>query len=388
MKSIRNILVYCFLILFLTNCQKNSTDAKGSTTQASSKNDFNIQGELFAGSNVNFSTYSVGDKYEWFINIGDGSIIRKYEKNTSYTFNSPGTFSVKLLIYTGNKKDSVIKTIVIKENDFPVSIKILSTDINSQPPRSTTPDNKDQIFFHTGNDIYIAIIDVPSSSIIPSYTFDIDYGDGIIETISSVKLRGYSPVSGIGILHKYYSNGLFNIKVTAKKSGVKVSESSKEIEIFTIGQLKYGGAVCHIFSDNTALIISSSDLATNLNWGCINVDNQIKDTTLFNGNLNTLNIISKCGTNTVAGFCKSLDIGGYKDWFLPNVVEMRLALNKSNKLPNFKSPTGYYFTSNEFDANNFILYQSFKNNKWNYEVISKNSNAPDVKLRAMRIQKR
>jgi hypothetical protein len=167
-----------------------------------------------------------------------------------------------------------------------------------------------------------------------------------------------------------------------------VSESSKEIEIFTIGQLKYGGAVCHIFSDNTALIISSSDLTTNLNWGCINVDNQIKDTTLFNGNLNTLNIISKCGTNTVAGFCKSLDIGGYKDWFLPNVVEIRLALNKSNKLPNFKTPTGYYFTSNEFDANNFILSQSFKNNKWNYEVISKNSNAPDVKLRSMRIQKR
>jgi hypothetical protein len=384
----KKIFIYSFLCLFLTNCQKNSTEVKNTNSQSNTKNDFSIQGELFAGLKVNLSTEAVGNKYEWLIDIGGGSITSLYNKSTSYTFNSPGTFSIKLLIYNGNIIDSVKKSVVIKENDFPVSIKILSTDINSQPPKSTTSYSTGQIFFHTGNDIYIAIIDVPSSSIIPSYTFDIDYGDGNIETISSAKLRGYSPVSGIGILHKYYSNGIFNIKVIAKKSGIKISESSKEIEIFTIGQLKYGGAVCHIFNDNTALIVSSNDLTTNLNWGCINVDNQIKDTTLLNGNSNTLNIISKCGTNTVAGFCKSLDIDGYKDWFLPNVVEMGLALSKSNKLPNFKTPPGYYFTSNELDANNFILRQSFQNNKWNYEVISKNSNVPDVKLRAMRIQRR
>ncbi len=386
MKSIKNILIYSFLCFFLTNCQKSSTEANGTNSQSVSKNDFNIQGELFAGSNINFSTYSIGDKYEWFINLGDGSIINKYEKNMSYTFNSPGTFSVKLLIYTGNKKDSVIKSVLIKENDFPASIKITSQDLNSNSPITPTPNYTSQVFFHTGNNIFISLTNALYPSWIPSYTFDVDYGDGIIETIPSSKLT-YSYFN-YGVYHKYFSNGVYNIKVTAKKSNVKLNETSKEIEIFTIGQLKYGGAVSHIFSDNTALIITSNDLISNLNWGCINVDNQIKDTTLLNGNSNTLNIISKCGTNTVAGFCKSLDIGGYKDWFLPNVVEMRLALNKSNKLPNFKSPTGYYFTSNEYDANNFILYQSFKNNKWNYEVISKNSTAPDVKLRAMRIQKR
>lgn len=55
------------------------------------------------------------------------------------------------------------------------------------------------------------------------------------------------------------------------------------------------------------------------------------------GSLNTDNIIASDGTDTAAGKCRALTIGGYTDWYLPAIGEMDLLHNNAAAIGVFVS---------------------------------------------------
>jgi hypothetical protein len=126
-----------------------------------------------------------------------------------------------------------------------------------------------------------------------------------------------------------------------------------------IGDNHGGGIVAHIFKKGEAgfragevhgLIVAPSDLGT-APWGCYNKMIGGTSTDLGKGAKNISSILKGCDQAGIAAkLAQEVDLGGYKDWYLPSLDELQLIYKNlhTKGLGSFKS--GSYWSSSEFNA--------------------------------------
>ena len=99
-----------------------------------------------------------------------------------------------------------------------------------------------------------------------------------------------------------------------------------------IGDSYQGGIIFYLDLNGGGLIAAPSDQSTSAIWGCHWTDpnggNSVPGTlgsAIGTGAQNTINIINaNCFNSMAANICDTLTLGGYSDWFLPSIDELKL----------------------------------------------------------------
>ena len=129
---------------------------------------------------------------------------------------------------------------------------------------------------------------------------------------------------------------------TAVNYEITINENAV-IDIFTagytIGQAALGGTIAYILQAGDpgydadvqhGLVVTSTDVAAEAEWGCWGTLISGTSTALGTGNANTIAIMAACATAGIAArLCGNLTQGGYSDWYLPSKDELnKLYLNR------------------------------------------------------------
>jgi len=137
--------------------------------------------------------------------------------------------------------------------------------------------------------------------------------------------------------------------------GLQLLAQFDSTKLHYIGE-KFGGGVI-FYIDETGvhgLIAAPSDQGSGVQWGC--KKKNIGTSDLTDGFNNTQKIVEICGNMTAAGLCKSLNLGGFKDWYLPSQDELKTMYNQRAKIPGIQS--GNYCSSTEY-----VPWQNTKSDK-------------------------
>ncbi|MDP4226575.1 MAG: DUF1566 domain-containing protein [Bacteroidota bacterium] len=96
-----------------------------------------------------------------------------------------------------------------------------------------------------------------------------------------------------------------------------------------IGELYGGGIVVAVWEKDgieKGLIASLSDLGNEVSWS--NVKTKLKNESLMDGKSCTDEIIAQEGhTESAAKLCRDYRGGGFSDWYLPSIRELRVCFN-------------------------------------------------------------
>lgn len=165
-----------------------------------------------------------------------------------------------------------------------------------------------------------------------------------------------------------------------------------------IGDHYQGGIVFYIDDDGGGLVAALSDQSTNSNWGCVDGVDDAAYTKIGAGKNLTEEISSNCSNViTAASICKSLELNGYNDWFLPSKGELdEMYYNIGPEAPGKLSNIGefynaWYWSSSALE--NFTIWgysKHFGNGKGEYQRGYQNENLKGVnaaRVRAIRSYK-
>ncbi len=154
-----------------------------------------------------------------------------------------------------------------------------------------------------------------------------------------------------------WNNNYYTYRVFACNKSGKYAASSNEVglEVSSLetGMIYGGGMIAYILMPRDSgykagevhgLIVTNKDLSMGMKWGCDSVLSGYTSSALGTGLANTKVIASVCGTGSAAGICAQLVSGGYDDWFLPSVAELRM-LYKNKQF--FNNLSSVYWTSTE-----------------------------------------
>ena len=133
-----------------------------------------------------------------------------------------------------------------------------------------------------------------------------------------------------------------------------------------IGEIYGGGIVFHVYKDSLGVEhgliasladISASSVWSNLNTLCATSNGQPPQLSPVNGSNNTQLIISQPGhTTSAALLCAQYNGGGYNNWYLPAVWELRLLYNSALTIEKILGPSGklsfvdYWSSTEEFNT--------------------------------------
>ena len=154
---------------------------------------------------------------------------------------------------------------------------------------------------------------------------------------------------------------------------------------YNIGEFANGGIVFYLFApgdtgyiagESHGLVVTMSDVATSVEWGCYGIDLPNVPNVSYNGGnpsglgaeigdgvSNTNAILNDCSAAPAALAARSYG----PDWFLPSAKELnQMYINKTflEGLSGFTAFSNYYWISTEHD-NNVAWYQNFVNGNQN-----------------------
>jgi hypothetical protein len=123
---------------------------------------------------------------------------------------------------------------------------------------------------------------------------------------------------------------------------------SSDLPSYTVGQLAHGGRV--IFVDDTGrhgLVVATADQTIGIKW--FNANFHITGATrvgIYGGIDNTTDIVRIEGNGSYAAkTAQSYTGGGFGDWYLPSLEELKLIYNQKNTIGGFADAN--YWTSTE-----------------------------------------
>jgi len=172
---------------------------------------------------------------------------------------------------------------------------------------------------------------------------------------------------------------LFAAIVGAMLAGCSKDKPELKLEI---GQDYQGGKIAYLDATGKHGLIaapSDQDAGSGIQWynGSYGITGAT-GTDIGTGKNNTEKIVTAQGTmvSYAANLCKSLNLGGYTDWFLPSKDELNKLYENRVKIGGFSN--AWYWSSSEYDLN-YAWNQSF--NGGNQATSNRSSNC---RVRAVR----
>ena len=135
--------------------------------------------------------------------------------------------------------------------------------------------------------------------------------------------------------------------------------NGKLVSTLTVGQSYQGGKVAYIFAANElgyvaneqhGLIAATSDQSTGVPWSGDYTVTGATGTAIGTGLSNTNTIITSAvgaSTSYAAGLARAHTGGGYNDWYLPSIDELKKLQSKKNIIGGFADE--FYWSSTEFN---------------------------------------
>lgn len=149
----------------------------------------------------------------------------------------------------------------------------------------------------------------------------------------------------------------YAINASGTGYGNQITFKTVEPSTFTIGQ-SYQGGIIFYTNGSHGLIAYTHDISMSEydEWGCVgslltgNYDEILdwKGRDVGTGQSNTDSIVSKCASSLCAARqCADFEYGGYNDWFLPSIEELRWMYEARTLIGGFG---GEYWSSSETPA--------------------------------------
>jgi hypothetical protein len=161
--------------------------------------------------------------------------------------------------------------------------------------------------------------------------------------------------------NKYHPNSMFNI--IYNRSYTLSWTITSPCKIITSFVNINTGPLSHpiVFNGSTYYVYPVGDNGDSVIWGGNSLLGALSDS---NGLINTNKIVDSLGNNNgiayAAKICYDLNYGGYNDWYLPSIVELKeIILNNANNINNF-SKGSTYLSSTERTNNTIKTYLSVK----------------------------
>ncbi len=123
----------------------------------------------------------------------------------------------------------------------------------------------------------------------------------------------------------------------------------------SLGQTYAGGIIFYIDNTNQHGLVCAPSDQGRVPWGCRGSFLSGTSSIFGSGSNNTSLILAGCNTSNIAAkLCDDLTLGGYTDWFLPSMDELRLMYNnlQANGIGNFNTMSvggSCYWSSTEAD---------------------------------------
>ena len=160
---------------------------------------------------------------------------------------------------------------------------------------------------------------------------------------------------GLNVHGEYFNEGIYARTYAINNAGVSYGQS---ISVGTIGYGSdyLGGTLVYVLKPSDAgydpnvkhgLIRAKDQVYDNLVWGCNETITNATDEGLGGGKANTAKILQACNEDEIAArICDTYTAGGYDDWYLPSIGELKVVgtgfLSDSNYMSSTEVDNQYY----------------------------------------------
>lgn len=162
---------------------------------------------------------------------------------------------------------------------------------------------------------------------------------------------------GLNVYGEYFNEGIYARTYAINNAGVSYGQS---ISVGTIGYGSdyLGGTLVYVLKPSDAgydpnvkhgLIRAKDQVYNNLVWGCNETITNATDEGLGGGKDNTARILQACNEDEIAArICDTYTAGGYDDWYLPGIGELKVVGTDFLR-------DSYYMSSTEVDNQYYKL---------------------------------
>jgi hypothetical protein len=183
--------------------------------------------------------------------------------------------------------------------------------------------------------------------------------DNVVSFGAAEILAYLAPIEGLDAYTTYYVRA-YIISDDRTHYANEVSFSTGHSSTLSIGDAHAGGEIAYLAEIGDALyvdgedhgfVVATVDQSESAQWGCMGtLIGSANGLDIGTGQENTNSIVAECGDAGIAAkLCADLTFGGYDDWFLPSIMELKKMQYNSESIPSFGNAE--YYSSTQVDAN-------------------------------------